>query len=43
MIARNFCIVCTVVVVFAILFANLVDSQHKYGDVTGLRQNIELR
>ncbi len=37
MIARNFLIVCTVVAVFGVLFSNLVNNHHKYGDLDVLR------
>lgn len=43
MIARNFFIVCTVAAVFAVLFSNLVNNQHKYGMVIRLDQNLRLR
>jgi hypothetical protein len=42
MIARNFCIACAVVAVFAVLFSNLVNNQHKYGGVTRLDANFRL-
>ena len=42
MIARNFILVCTVVAVFAILFSNLVNNQHRHGGVTHLDESFRL-
>lgn len=42
MIARNFILVCTIVVVFAIVFFNLVNNRHRYGEVTRFDERFRL-